>query len=66
MEEERGSLHQIQKYFLDRLVKSIIIKVLFWKNKCFEVGFEGIQRGFLSEGKAILLCLCCLVQRTMC
>ena len=24
---------------------------LFWKNKCFQVGFEGVQRGFLSERK---------------
>ena len=25
--------------------------LLFWKKKCFQVGFEGVQRGFLSDRK---------------
>ena len=25
--------------------------LLFWKNICLEVGFEGVRRGFLSEWK---------------
>ena len=28
-----------------------IAGLLFWKNKGFNVGFEGVQRGFLSERK---------------
>ena len=25
--------------------------LLFWKKKCLEVRFDGVQRGFLSERK---------------
>ena len=28
--------------------------VLFWKQTCFYVGFEGVQRGFLSERKGLI------------
>ena len=25
--------------------------LMFWKKKCLEIGFEGVQRGFLLERK---------------
>ena len=28
---------------------------MFWKKKCFEIGFEGVQRGFLSERKGMVI-----------
>ena len=28
-----------------------VVGLLFFKKKCFKVGFEGVQRGFLSERK---------------
>ena len=32
-----------------------VVGLLFLKKKCFKVGFEGVQRGFLSERKGMVI-----------